>query len=66
MNIIPLCMADLCVAKAACSYLLRGVRVRLCETHLGTLRQKTGLSREEIAHRLPGFVWIPAEEKVGT
>ena len=49
-----------------CSYLLRGVRVYLCASHLRELSHKTNLSSQEIAGKLPGFEWIgsaPVEEE---
>jgi hypothetical protein len=58
---IHLCGAHLCMDEAVCSYLLRRVRVHLCATHLRELRRKTSLPIQEIAAKLPEFVWIGAE-----
>jgi len=61
MSVIHLCGAHLCTHNAVCSYLLRRVRVYLCAAHLRELRRKGGLSYQEIAAKLPGFVWIGDE-----
>ena len=63
MSVIHLCGGWLCVNEAACSYLLRGVRVYLCMTHLQELGRKSSLSLKEIAKKLPEFAWIGNEEK---
>lgn len=56
--IVDLCGADLCTDDAVCSYLLRRVRVCLCESHLRELSRKSNLSLKEIAAQLPFFTWI--------
>ena len=63
MSVIHLCGGWLCVNEAACSYILRGVRVYLCDTHLCELSRKTNLSLKEITEKLPEFEWIGDEEK---
>jgi hypothetical protein len=56
--VIHLCGAHLCVSNAVCSYLLRGVRVYLCDKHMLELHHKTKLPLKEIAEKLPEFEWI--------
>lgn len=65
MKVIDLCGAHLCINKAVCSYILRRAHVHLCEMHLRELGRKTKLSVQEIAAKLPGFVWIgvPLEQE---
>ena len=65
MMVIDLCGAHLCMDDAVCSYTLRRARVCLCEMHLRELGRKTKLSVQEIAAKLPGFVWIgvPLEQE---
>lgn len=70
MKVTDLCGAHLCTENAVCSYILRRVRVHLCVEHLRELRRKTKLSFQEIATKLPGFVWVGAplteEQETGT
>jgi hypothetical protein len=58
VKVTDLCGAHLCMENAVCSYILRGVRVHLCADHLRELRKKTSLSFQEIATKLPGFMWV--------